>query len=61
MTGLLLDTQLNETQHEWLHLIEVSGNALLSLVSTCTILALARSRSLAGTSFRSLPARDAHR
>ncbi len=34
MTGLLLDTQLTETQHEWLNLIEVSGNALLSLVST---------------------------
>ena len=34
MTGLLLDTQLTEIQHEWLNLIEVSGNALLSLVST---------------------------
>jgi signal transduction histidine kinase len=36
MTGLLLDTQLTETQLEWLNLIEVSGNALLSLVSTCS-------------------------
>jgi signal transduction histidine kinase len=34
MTGLLLDTQLTETQHEWLHLIDLSGNALLALVST---------------------------
>jgi signal transduction histidine kinase/FixJ family two-component response regulator len=33
MTGLLLDTQLTETQHEWLHLIDLSGNALLSLVN----------------------------
>jgi len=33
MTGLLLDTQLTQTQQEWLSLIEVSGNALLSLVN----------------------------
>jgi signal transduction histidine kinase len=34
MTGLMLDTQLTETQQEWLNLIELSGNALFSLVST---------------------------
>jgi signal transduction histidine kinase len=34
MTGLLLESQLTDTQREWLELLEISGNTLLTLVGT---------------------------
>ncbi len=42
MTGLLLESQLTDTQREWLELLEISGNTLLTLVGTRHSITLAK-------------------
>jgi len=42
MTGLLLESQLTDTQREWLELLEISGNTLLTLVGTHHSITLAK-------------------
>jgi signal transduction histidine kinase len=54
MTGLLVDTQLTEPQHEWLNLIQLSSKALLSLVSTFSRTALASPSALCEPAEQSL-------
>jgi hypothetical protein len=36
MTGLMQDSPLNDSQREWLELLEISGNTLLTLVGAHT-------------------------
>lgn len=42
MTGLLLESQLTDTQREWLELLEISGNTLLTLVGMHRSITLAK-------------------
>ena len=51
MTGLLLESQLTDTQREWLELLEISGNTLLTLVGTHRSTTLAKCTEFMAESF----------